>query len=113
MLLFMNYSDKRKVWGNEPIAERLAHFSRARYTRKYKLGSTPCGNCNTYKHTTCRPRLDGAPCSCECERATRIREELDAERISAELHDRPMTITAMDIAKREGDRRSPSNKVSW
>lgn len=109
----MNSRRRHKEWGNAPIADRLSHFDRTSAARKYVLGGTPCGNCNSYKHTQCRPRLDGQACSCECERATRIREELDAECISAESKNQPMTLTPMDIAKRERDRARLSHKITW
>jgi hypothetical protein len=43
--------------------------SRGKESRRYSLGETPCGNCQSAAHERCRPRLDGTLCTCSCERA--------------------------------------------
>ncbi len=43
---------------------------------KYKLGNNPCYQCQKSRHKKCRPRRDNTLCSCNCERATWMREEI-------------------------------------
>jgi hypothetical protein len=53
----------------------IARFGKKAPNRKHNLGSNPCSFCSSRgHHELCRPRLDGKPCSCSCERATRVRE---------------------------------------
>lgn len=72
-------------------------------TRKYQRGENPCGSCNLNQHKTCRPRLDGTLCSCSCERAAKIRAEVELYQIRAEAQKKPMP-PLMDICLELGIR---------
>jgi len=63
--------------------KKIERMSRAEFAsrlkkepEKYVRGDAPCGNCNLGLHVNCRPRLSDEPCTCSCERAVVIREEL-------------------------------------
>jgi hypothetical protein len=42
--------------------------------RQQTKGATPCGECNLNNHICCRPRLDGALCTCWCQKAEEARK---------------------------------------
>lgn len=58
-----------------PISDKNYAFKSPK-KRTYKRGLAPCGNCNVGRHSGCRPRLDGAACSCNCPNAALVREKV-------------------------------------
>ncbi len=45
-----------------------------RYEKRQQMkGAAPCGECNLNHHNYCRPRLDGALCTCWCPKAVETR----------------------------------------
>jgi hypothetical protein len=40
-------------------------------SKEYK-GDSPCFYCSVNRHAGCRPRLDGTPCSCQCNKTTHV-----------------------------------------
>lgn len=45
--------------------------------RVYRRGTKPCGMCGAGRHGSCRPRLDGTLCTCSCERAASVRDDVE------------------------------------
>ena len=75
--------------------------------KKYERGVRPCGNCSSFRHYSCRPKLDGTLCTCQCPAACKTRDakaKLDAERLAQGLL--PVTVTELNKAM---DRRGPYN----
>ena len=54
-------------WINDAIRQRWEK-------RQQEKGAAPCGECNLNNHSYCRPRLDGALCTCWCQKAAETRK---------------------------------------
>jgi hypothetical protein len=71
--------------------------SRGDESRRYSLGSSPCGNCQKYAHGGCRPRLDGTLCSCACERARIARDQYERKSAAATSAGEPQPTVAIAL----------------
>jgi hypothetical protein len=68
--------------------------SRGPESRLYSLGETPCGNCQSYSHERCRPKLDATLCSCSCERARIAHDQFDRKAAAAASAGAPIPTVA-------------------
>jgi hypothetical protein len=59
-----------------PVLGKIYFLDNQR-SKKYEKGDTPCGYCNMGNHKKCRPRLDGALCSCKCPQSKFLSESYE------------------------------------